>query len=135
MHFRFVVSKMCLDIEHVLKVRIIHDVEIDTSSDGYYEVYNFLNKNQNIISSIEKKITSPFTGNLIHKYFTVKVSVDSSTGKTINEIVAYDDCPVWVLVELLFYGRMVEKKSYFADNTLIKNSYSFACIMIENLVK
>ena len=35
----------------------------------------------------------------------------------------------------LFYGRMVEKKSYFADNTLIKNSYSFACIMIENLVK
>lgn len=243
MHFRFVVSKMCLDIEHALKVRIIHDVEIDTSSDGYDAVYDFLNKNPKIISSIEKKITSPFTGNLIHKYFTAKVSIDSSTGKTINKIVVYDDCPVWVLVELLsygefiqfykyyygisapvssnllhivrslrnatahnnciianlnrntskppseikdavkqingisksqrqknlssrpmlefvtmlyvyneivtekvkhhhleelkklFYGRMIEKKSFFADNTLIKNSYSFACIMIENLVK
>lgn len=243
MRFRFVVSKMCLDIEHALKVRIIHDVEIDTSSNGYDEVYDFLNKNPNIKSSIAKKITSPYTGNLIYKYFTVKTSEDSSTGKTENEIVAYDDCPVWVLVELLsygefiqfykyyygtsapvssnllhivrslrnatahnnciianlnrgtstppleikdavkkingisksqrqknlssrpmlefvtmlyvyneivtenvkqsrlkelkslFYGRMLEKKSFFADNSLIKNSYSFACVMIENLVK
>ena len=241
MHFRFVVSKMCLDIEHALKVRIIRDVEIDTSSNGYDEVCDFLNKNPNIKSSIEKKIASPFTGSLINKYFTVKDSEDSSTGKT--EIVAYDDCPVWVLVELLsygefiqfykhyygksapisinllhivrslrnatahnnciianlnrntskppseikdavkqineisksqrqknlssrpmlefvtmlyvyneivtekvkhyhlkelkslFYGRMVEKKDFFADNDLIKNSYDFACIMIENLVK
>ena len=35
----------------------------------------------------------------------------------------------------LFFGRMIEKKSFFAENALIKNSYSFACIMIENLVK
>lgn len=35
----------------------------------------------------------------------------------------------------LFYGRMIEKKEFFLDNDLIKNSYFFACIMIENLVK
>ena len=46
-------------------------------------------------------------------------------------------CHLYELEELkkLFYGRMIEKKSFFADNTLIKNSYFFACIMIENLVK
>lgn len=243
MYFRFILSKMCLDIEHALKVRMIHDVEVDMASNGFDEVHNFLNSNSNILNSLEKKITSPFTSDLIQKYFTVNTVTDDKTGKTISKIVAYDDCPVWVLVELLsygefiqfykfyygkaapissnllhlvrslrnatahnncmianlnrntsrppteikdavkqisglsksqrqknlssrpmlefvtmlyvyneivtekvkyhhlkelkdlFYGRMIEKKEFFLDNDLIKNSYFFACIMIENLVK
>lgn len=243
MYFRFVLSKMCLDIEHALKVRIIHDIEMDSSSDGYDVVYNFFKANPNIIASLETKTTSPFTGDLIQKYFTVNTTKDPNTGKVRSTIVAYDDCPVWVLVELLSYGefirfynfyyrksapvssnllqlvrslrnatahnncmianlnrntskppaeikvavqqiggisksqrqkslsarpmlefvtmlyvyneivtekvkyhhlkelkelfyvRMLEKKAFFEDNELIKNNYSFACIMIDNLVK
>lgn len=35
MHFRFIVSKMCLDIEHDLKVNLLKDVEQDNSTAGY----------------------------------------------------------------------------------------------------
>lgn len=34
----------------------------------------------------------------------------------------------------LFQVRMIEKKAFFIDNDLIRNSYNFACIMIENLL-
>lgn len=35
MHFRFLVSKMCSDIEHDVKVQILKDIESNTSTDGY----------------------------------------------------------------------------------------------------
>ena len=35
MHFRFIISKMCLDIEHDLKVKILRDIELNPSCDGY----------------------------------------------------------------------------------------------------
>ncbi len=205
-------------------------------------VHDFFLANPNIITSMETKSTSPFTGDLIQKYFTVRTTKDPNTRKTRSTITAYDDCPGWVLVELLAYGefirfynfyygksapissnllqlvrslrnatahnncmianlnrntskppaeikiavqkidglsksqrqkslsarpmlefvtmlyvynlivtekvkyhrikelkelfhvRMVEKKAFFIDNDLIRNSYSFACIMIENLL-
>ena len=45
MHFQFIVSKMCLDIEHALKVKIIQNIEQDPSTDGYDVVQAFLEKN------------------------------------------------------------------------------------------
>ena len=35
MHFRFIISKMCLDIEHALKVQILKDIENNPNTDGY----------------------------------------------------------------------------------------------------
>lgn len=39
MHFRFLISRMCLDIEHALKVQMIKDIEHDSTTDGYDIVY------------------------------------------------------------------------------------------------
>ena len=35
MHFCFLISKMCLDIEHDLKVKMLKDIETDPTTDGY----------------------------------------------------------------------------------------------------
>ena len=51
MHFRFIVSKMCLDIEHALKVQMIKDIECDPSTDGYDIVDHFLSQNAYISES------------------------------------------------------------------------------------
>lgn len=39
MHFRFLITKMCLDIEHDLKVQMLKDIETDSTTDGY-EIVN-----------------------------------------------------------------------------------------------
>lgn len=114
---------MCLDIEHALKVHIIHDIEINSSSDGYDVVNKFLNNYPNIVTNLETKTTSPFTGDLIKKYFTVNTTKDQNTGKIRNTIVAYDDCPIWVLVELLSYGELIHfYKFYYGSTAPVSNN-------------
>ena len=53
MHFRFVISKMCLDIEHDLKVKMLKDIESDSSTDGYDIVKKFLLQNAYILGKLE----------------------------------------------------------------------------------
>lgn len=104
MHFRFLVSKMCLDIEQALKVKLIKDVGEDPDSDGYDIVENFLSQNSYIEKKIESLINSPFTGDLLHKYFTVEKEFNSHKNKYEHKITSFNDCPVWVLCEILSFG-------------------------------
>ena len=52
MHFRFMVSKMCLDIEHALKVKMLKDIENDPTTDGYDIVHAFLSHNDYILRKL-----------------------------------------------------------------------------------
>ena len=81
MHFRFLVSKMCLDIEHDLKVRMLKDIETDPTTDGYDIVNVFLSHNNYIIGKLEATSASPFISDLIHKYFTVQRVYNSQKEK------------------------------------------------------
>ena len=65
MHFRFLVSKMCLDIEHDLEVRMLKDIETDPTTDGYDIVNIFLSHNNYIIGKLEATSASPFTSDLV----------------------------------------------------------------------
>lgn len=112
MHFRFLVQKMSLDIEHDLKVRLVQDIEKDDTTDGYNIVNNFLLANKNIIHKLESASTSPFTSDLINKYFSVKTELNIS-GKKENSIIRFDDCPAWVLVELLTFGDFIKFYDYY----------------------
>lgn len=42
MHFRFLINRMCLDIEQALKVKLVKDVSNDANADAYKIVENFL---------------------------------------------------------------------------------------------
>ncbi len=131
-HFRSLVSKMCIDIEHNLKVQILKEIENNTSIDGYGIVNSFLQLNQKIVNKLEGTINSPFTGDLIQKYFTISSTVNPNTGRTIYKITSYSDCPVWVLFELITFGDLIIFFEYYKANysTNIKLSKN-----VLNLVK
>ena len=131
MHFRFIVSKMCLDIEHDLKVQMLKHIEHDSSTDGYDIVKNFLAQNTYIINKLEANSTSPFTSDLIHKYFTIQRIYNPARRKQENKIVAYDDCPAWVLLEMLTFGDFIRfYEFYYSSRNFPKLSTS-----VINLVK
>lgn len=113
MHFRFIASKMCLDIEHDLKVKILYDIEHDTSCDGYSIVQNFLTQNPYIIKKLESTCTSPFTSDLIHKYFTIQKIHNPSVKKVEHKIISFANCPVWVLLELLTFGDFIKFYNFY----------------------
>lgn len=123
MHFRFIVSKMCLDIEHDLKVKMLKDIECNPSTDGYNIVKNFLAQNPYILGKLEATSASPFTSDLIHKYFTLQRVYNPAKQKNENKIVAYDDCPAWVLLEMLTFGDFIKfYEFYYSSRNLVKLS-------------
>jgi len=130
MHLRNLVTKMCIDIEHDLKVLLLENLENDISEDGYLLVDNFLDSNPYIVGKIEAASSSPFTGNLVNKYFTVQRVYNALKGKKENKIVAFD-CPAWVLMELLSFGDFIHFYEYYYG---IKGGMPVGKSMI-NLVK
>ncbi len=121
---------MCIDIEHDLKVKLLGNLERDNDQDGYSIVDDFLKSNGYIVEKIEATSASPFTGNLINKYFTVKKIYNPQKDKMENKIVAFD-CPAWVLVELLSFGDFIRFYEYYYG---IKGDMPVSIPMI-NLVK
>lgn len=131
MHLRFIISKMCLDIEYDLKVRILKDIENDPSTDGYDIIYMFLSQNPYILGKLEATSSSPFTSDLIHKYFSIKRIYNFQKGKTENTISAYNDCPAWVLLELLTFGDFIKFYEFYYST----RSFSRISFPVINLVK
>lgn len=110
LHLRNLITKMCIDIEHDLKVLLLKNIEDDSTEDGYTIVDDFLNNNPRIVDKIAAASSSPFTGNLIYKYFSVQKV--NNNGRNENQIVAYD-CPAWVLMELLSFGDFIRFYEYY----------------------
>ena len=131
MHFRFVVSKMCLDIEHDLKVKMLKDIENDATTDGYDIVKSFLSKHTYIIGKLEATSASPFTHDLIYKYFTIQTIYNPSKQKKENKIITYDDCPAWVLLEMLTFGDFIKFYEFYYSSS----SFPKLPTSIINLVK
>lgn len=112
LHLRNLITKMCIDIEHDLKVTLLKDLEKNTSEDGYSIVESFLKSNPYIIHRIEATSSSPFTGNLVCKYFHLQKEFNSLKRKYVNKIVGFD-CPAWVLMELLAFGDFICFYKYY----------------------
>lgn len=116
MHLRHLITKMCLDIEHDLKVRMLKDAEDDATVDGYSIVEQFLNSNSYIVEKLEATSASPFTNDLLCKYFTIQQKVNRSTGKNYNKIIGFD-CPIWVLLELITFGDFIRFYEFYYNKT------------------
>lgn len=119
MHYRFLVKKMCSDIEHAISVNLLKIIENDPSTDGYDIVKQFLNRNPYVVQNIERSRTSPHTGELIKKYFSLTTTTDPVTGRRITHITAYDDCPAWVLCECLTFGDLSSFYRFYCDTRRI----------------
>lgn len=117
MHLRDLVVRMCIDIEHDLKVRLLNDVEAQSAENGYNIVDGFLGKYTHIVEKIAATASSPYTSGLTDKYFTVVQRLNLNTNKMENKITDID-CPVWVLVELLTFGDFMKLYSYYYTQKL-----------------
>ena len=112
MHLRNLITKMCIDIEHDLKVSLLKDLEGNVSENGYDIVDSFLNTNPYIVYRIEATSASPFTGKLVYKYFKIEKVFNPLKNKDENKITGID-CPVWVLMELLTFGDFIRFYEYY----------------------
>ena len=113
MCFRDIVLKMCIDIEHDLKVILLSETEKLPEEDGYNIVNLFLKDNPQIVKSIESKIDTIFTGDLINKYFKINTVIDFDNPEEFKYRIVDFDCPIWVLVELITFGDTIKLYEFF----------------------
>lgn len=126
MHYRFMVQKMCSDIEHSICVQLIKDIEDNEDKDGYDVAKEFLANHRNEVKKIASMMAALHPSDLISKYFTVECS---ETGR--HSITNYDDCPVWVLLELLSFGSIINLYAEYYDS----QTEPYIPIKILNLVR
>lgn len=88
-HLREFIIQLSLDIEHMLKVKLINDITCDSSQDGYTIVNQLFAKYPKIHNSILNKKYNSATSDLIHKY--------ENTGWN-----------VWSLIEVLSFGDFIK---------------------------
>ena len=133
MHFRMEIIHLCIDIEHDLKVKILQEVE-KSNIDGYSVVREFLAKNEGIVKKIAANCSSPFTCNLIQKYFTIEEEIEPIKNKKVNIISKYDDCPIWVFLELITFGDLIYFYTFFCEQMEIRPIISKSLLhLVKNL--
>lgn len=95
MYLRYIVMDMCLDIEHVIKVRLIKNITNNPSEDGYDIVRKFIDQDDNlrILKNIRSHKSGEYCKDLIEKY--------------------YPYFPVWVFVELISFGDLLYFCSFY----------------------
>ena len=98
MHFRRLIIGMCLDLEHVLKTRLIYDITNNPNEDGYRIISNYVDGHYEILSSMYSNIDNSANSELIKK---IKE----------NE----DNIPAWKFVEVLSFGRFIELYELYYD--------------------
>lgn len=133
-HFRMEIIHLCIDIEHDLKVKILQEVETNSKIDGYSVINDFLASNKKNLKKIAANCSSPFTCDLIRKYFTIEEQIDSITNKKVNNISKYDDCPIWVFLELITFGDLIYFYKFFCEQNEIKPVISNSLLhLVRNL--
>lgn len=105
MELRFLVTRMCSDIEHSLKVKLIYSIEQNNAEDGYAIVYDFLSQNKNLLHRIEYHKSS-YAKQLIQKYFTLDQE---------GHIIQFNDCPIWILAEILTFGDFIKLYQFYYE--------------------
>lgn len=121
MHLRFLVLKMCLDIEHSLKVAVLSDITTNDQEDGYTIVKDFLDKNEYILKDIYYKSRSTYVGDLINKFFVFETHEDEDKKTVIDKIII--ECPVWAFMEIITFGEFTKFYDMYYETYPNRDNY------------
>lgn len=94
MYLRYVILKMCLDIEHQLKVMFLKDVETNSAEDGYSLVEDF-DCDKSIRSKFLRQASSSYAQDLIQKHQILL------------------DFPIWAFCELISFGDFIKLYKFY----------------------
>lgn len=130
MRIRYIAFQMALDIEHYLKVKLLHEIENNPTEDGYKIIQKFISKDPKLSSlrTIQSHKSSAYCKDLIDKY--------------------YPYFPAWVFVELISFGELAYLCDFYdelysveiGDRILlnsvrdIRNACAHSNCLINNLV-
>lgn len=116
MHLRYLLLKMCLDIEHFIKLRLLKLIEHNDLEDGYSIVVQYIesqkNKNDGQSPALDKvfqNIGNPYCGDLLKKHRISKESVN------------LDGFPVWAFVEVIPFGTLKDFYNFYHTTYGIKD--------------
>ena len=113
MRLRKSILRICIDIEHSLKVRMLSDFE-KIDNDGYSVIQDYFNQNQNssLCINLIKKHKNVYLSKLVDKYIYLKESDDvyccSYEGEEYNI-----DLPIWAALEMITFGELLYFYKYF----------------------
>ena len=93
-YLRKVILSMCLDIEHVLKVRLLYDISQNEEEDGFSIVQLYLKYNKDVLEDLRKGLNKSASSDL----------TKSILNKDENDF----HVPAWKLIEILSFGRFIE---------------------------
>ncbi len=103
---RIIIIKMILSVEHYLKIKILLDVELIISEDGYNIVNKYLKKDYKDKKKIHNNIFNKI-GNEIFKKIVIKYNLKKE--KLIQNI------PIWEFLELITFGELIKFYEYFCN--------------------
>ncbi|MGB3367802.1 MAG: Abi family protein [Acidaminobacteraceae bacterium] len=108
MHFRNLLLKMTLDIEHYVKINLLQNIEENEYEDGYKIVDEFIitkqeGDNNSVIRDIKKNYMNPYCGELLNKY-----GINKETDKI-------EKFPVWAFIEVISFGTLREFYKFYYD--------------------
>lgn len=88
MQLRYLIIKMCLDIEHFLKIALLKDVINNEKEDGYEIVKTFFSYYPDVKDDLNNKKNKSSCKDVIEKYI--------------------EDPAIWNIVEVLSFGQFIE---------------------------
>ncbi|CAB1241432.1 Abi family protein [Ruminococcaceae bacterium BL-4] len=112
LELRSILLKMCIDVEHSLKVDLMNKIDHNKVEDGYKIVSDFLEQNNFVKSGIENKADSIFTGDLINYYFELCTVFKEDQVRT---KIIRSDCPAWVLLEIISFGNLIKFYDFYNE--------------------
>lgn len=120
MYLRNYIFKMCINLEHSLKVRLLKHIEENPKENGYNVVNEFLNleKNRYIVSSILRKSKSGYSGKLIRHYFGYETTFSDD-----GDVIMKFDCPTWFLFEIISFGDFINFYTFYNKKYSVKDCF------------